>query len=365
MSLRFVSLAWAGIALITASSLAADQLVLLPAKPKVGEPFQVAVMPLPAGQPAEGQYVWQVTVADEAGNDITAGAAPATLPNAAALDMPAVVAGASYSFTLKISAPTASELALTAEAGASVMIVTSSQPAEAEPPATPMPAAAEAAPTPVPTPAIGDLEKMSAKLNAARDWARRVADLPKFESLVLPVEFFQTGLARRPDGTEGILEFDQRPILHAAMLHQAMYSTANRFPAESDPELFIEAWARERETFIASLVATERTKTLWREFLAAWEAEVGRENPARFREALIQAPLIVAGLLLEFDDRHIADAMTGGGPAERMGPGYGAAGYGGTSMYVPGGYSHAAVHHARVMSRIHYRHARRMARFGY
>lgn len=354
------------LALVSLSSglSAEEKLSLLPARPKVGEPFQVVLEPLPQAAAVEGQYTWDVTVKDEEQNVITTQPTAAEGPVAPMLSMPPAVAHASYTFKLKIAGPPARELVLLAESGSRTLVATSTTtPPGTAPPREVVPAEPEVAP-PAPSPENIELRRMGARLEAAKRWAKQVADLPKSDSLVLPVDFFESALARRPDGSEGILEFAHRPILDAAELHQAMMRAANQFPAETEPERFIEAWHAAREDFLLALpernAATAFIVELWAEFTDVWERAVLAENPARFREALIQAPLIVTGALLEFDERHIADAMTAGPPAgTRMAPA-------GTGVYTfGGGYSHAAVHHARVISRIHYRHGRRMARLGY
>jgi hypothetical protein len=320
--------------------------------------------PLPETPAVEGQYAWDVTVRDEEQNLITTEAAPAEGPVAPMLTMPAVRPHSQYTVRLKIQGPPPRELLLTAESGGRFLLLTSGQPAEA--PATeaevlPM---QPGSPPIVPTPDNIELRKMGERLEAAKRWAKQVADLPKSDSLVLPVDVFQNALAKRADGSEGILEFAHRPILDAAELHQAMMRAANQFPAETDPDRFVEAWHDARRDFLLALparnAATEFIVELWAEFTDVWERAVIEEDPARFREALIQAPLIITGVLLEFDERHITDAMTGGPP---IGTRMVAAS---TGIYsFGGGYSHAAVHHARAMSRIHYRHGRRMARLGY
>jgi len=340
------------VVLLATGAFAQERLTLAPEAPKVGEAFQVALVPAPE-MPAAGQFEWKVTVLDEEKNDITGTAAPAMLPDAPTLKMPAAQAKASYIFKLKTKTPS-KEYSLTAESGGTRLRQTGSAEkplSEGQietPPAAPM------------APSL-ELKKMGERLEAAKSWAKQTAVLPKSESLVLPVTFFQDKLAKRPDGKEGITEFAQRPILDAVELHRAMMAVANQFPADTDPDRFIEAWHDQKKEFLKVLpernAATALIVELWKEFTDVWELEVLKENKARFREALVQAPLVVLGILLEFDEQHIKAAMTGGPPAGTQG--------GGTSAYGGGIYTHAAVHHVRAMSRIHYRHRRQMARLGY
>jgi hypothetical protein len=276
------------------------------------------------------------------------------LPDAPNLKMPAAQAKARYSFKLTTKTPS-KEYSLTAESGRTRLLLTGSVEKPISDGQTDMP------PPAAPMEQSLELKEMGKRLEAAKLWAKQIAILPKSESLVLPVTFHQEKLAKRPSGKEGITEFAHRPILDAVELHRAMMAAANQFPADTDPDRFIEAWHDQQKEFLKALpernAATDLIVELWKEFTEVWEQEVLKENKSRFREALLQSPLVVLGILLEFDEQHIKAAMTGGPPAGTQTRG--------TSIYGGGVYTHAAVHHARAMSRIHYRHRRQMARFGY
>jgi hypothetical protein len=353
-----------GFALLFAARIGAqDKLVLSPARPKVGQPCKVMLDPLPADNALPGEYQWQIKVLDEEGNDVTATAAPGEGPNRPELTIATVGPDLQYHVTLtRTRGDTPMTFSLRAESGATVLaLVAGDLPMPGTPPPGLPPAPAPAVAVPEP-PTAGELREMGARLEAAKRWAEDIVTLPKSDDLVVAVDFFSTALAKRADGTEGLLEFTHRPLLDAAELHRAMYGAANRFPAESDADSFISAWHDEKPRFLKALeernANTPLIVGLWNEFTDRWEREALAAGKERFRVALTQAPMIVTGLLLEFDKKHIEAAMTGGPPA-------------GTSRgttTVGGGYygsSHAAVRHHRIMSRIHYRHERRMTRIGY
>jgi hypothetical protein len=234
------------------------------------------------------------------------------------------------------------------------------------PPVGPAPPAVQPAAVIPPPPLPRDPspnESVEQKLQSARIWAEGIAAVPKSDSLVLPVEYFQLALAKPRQNNVSLRTRTQTPLLDAELLYRAMHTAATSVPADGDPQLAVAAWLSEKPRFLAAMDSygqTDKTKLAWNEFVDEWQQEVTRVAPDRFQEALIQAGLIVTAVLLDYEKQHIEAAMTTGG---RVGPSRtsGASGgtYVGTSGYVP---THAAVHHERVMSRIYRRHDRRMAR---
>jgi len=211
--------------------------------------------------------------------------------------------------------------------------------------------------------------QLNEELKNTKPWAEQALTLPKGETLVVPVEFVRGALTTRPNKKDlGIIDMDVVSLLDAKYLHEAMYSVANRFPAEADTENFLSAWKTEKEAFLTKTADHSKdadgvslTRELWQEFLTVWEAQALQEsNKARFRDALLQTPLIVTGILLEFENKHIEAAMTGAGPASRT-TAKSASSTTGQSV----GSSHATRHHYRAMGRTYWSHYHKMARIAH
>jgi hypothetical protein len=371
-----MNLAFSALLLVGPSALAQERLTFSPSDLKVGQGFTVR---LPTDVP-DSAYEWKVKVTVQDGEvekDVTSQVAPGPFPNARELNLSTALAHARYAFTLTRTSgeQTSSFLLLLQFAATRGSEVTEGPPPGAGGPplgASPAPGAGVPPGTAATAPEL-ELKRMGERLEAVKKWAATTALLPKSESLVVSVDFFQLRLAKRRDGKDGIMEFAQRPILDAGELHRSMYAAANGTPAAASSDQVIDAWRIEKQEFLRNLVERNANTTLvvemWREFTDDWEQEVLRQNKERFREALLQAPLIVVGILLEFEKRHIEAAMTGVRPRTLPPTGtttgiitydYGY-GYGHGRGH---GYSHAAVHHARVMSRIMHHHERRMRRIG-
>jgi hypothetical protein len=99
----------------------------------------------------------------------------------------------------------------------------------------------------------------------------------------------------------------------------------------------------------------DRAQEAWAKFLLDWENQVIKTDKERFREALIQMPLIVTALLLDFEKAHIEAVMAGGGPKPSAG----------SSSRITTSVSGRRVHHTRRMNHIIEHHARVMRKLGY
>jgi hypothetical protein len=242
-------------------------------------------------------------------------------------------------------------------------------------PAPPVPGATAPTPSAEVAPKFLEDDKASVqdRLRAAHDWAERIAKFAKTDNLIVSIEFIKEAIGKRrehtSDSTKRLVHSDlkrqmDRPLLDAALLQRAVDAVLTSQPEDAAAATLELAWAAEKERFVSALVEeaaeAKSTSRLWRAFLDEWQAEAKRVAPERFRDALRELPLVITAILLDYERQHILNAMTGGGP---RGTATTAGGVGG--QYPIGfGASHAAVHHARAMSRIHWRHQRHMARFG-
>ena len=102
-------------------------------------------------------------------------------------------------------------------------------------------------------------------------------------------------------------------LVREVRMRRAVEKVLSSQPPQADAATLQLAWAAEKERFLSALVdeAAEARSTadLWRVFLDEWQAVAVRVAPTRFRDALIQAPVIVVGELLEFDEQHIAATL--------------------------------------------------------
>lgn len=220
----------------------------------------------------------------------------------------------------------------------------------------------------------------NARLLLSRDWAANAAAVRIDGEPVVSIDVIRNLIGFTTDPaiprTNSVLEADPKSLDNLARVSIAMNSVAEKFGTDSDPDLVIAAWDDAKNAFIAELAANEppaniipgkvfanRPKEAWSTFLDAWQIKALTADKTQFRQALIQAPVIMAGLLIGFEKDHIA-AVLSGGSLDKSGSsnlsGSGSAGSSGGS----GRISHLTIHHTRTMNRIVERHARRMNRIG-
>jgi hypothetical protein len=225
---------------------------------------------------------------------------------------------------------------------------------------TPAPSSGTIRPLPLPRdPSPG--EPVGQKLQSARIWAEGIATAPKSPDLVLPVEYFQLALSKPRQHNVSLKTRTQTPLLDAEALYRAMHGAATRIPEGVPPEQVIAAWMAEKQRFLAAMDEygqTDKTKLDWNQFTDEWQQEVMRVAPHRFREALFQAGLIVTAVLLEHEKLHIEAALTTG---VRVAPG-GAFASGGVVYTGPAIAGRSTTHHARSLSRMHYRYQLKLTR---
>ena len=356
--------------LAAAAHAAEDLFTIAPDPPEVGKALSITIKPeVMAKTPLWGIAAFK--------GDAPVAADMAGIPNAVVdgpkVDIPKPVADTKYVFTvaftrgnqpeetwkiiLDFTKMTASKLILPPSTGVT-------------PPVVPMPGAIPGAPPVAPAPLLSTGDSVQEQLAGARKWAEQIAKFQKTDNLIVSVEFFKEALNKtreyvREDkrAVKSTLQRKMdRPLLDAARFFTATENVLKSQPADADSATLELAWAAEKEKFITALVEenaeAKSTANLWRVFLDEWQAEAKRVAPTRFRDALTEGPLVLTAILLGYEKEHIQAAMTGGGPK------------GSTSTSSTGGssgtfgVSHAAVHHARAMSRIHMRNQRRLARIG-
>jgi hypothetical protein len=179
-------------------------------------------------------------------------------------------------------------------------------------------------------------------------------------------DFIVARLTESRDGRFSLQKEIRRPLVAAARFYRAAYNATKDPTNEAklrNPEDAKAAWKPARDELLTQLESIEqetaRAARLSREFLDDLEAEIERTQAAEFSAALREAAMLVGALLLEDDRRQRERIQSGEGP-EASGQDSGVTATSGSMGY---GASHAAIHHARVMSRIRMRSARRLERY--
>jgi hypothetical protein len=203
-------------------------------------------------------------------------------------------------------------------------------------------------------------EAIAERLGDARAWwnAHVIKELKK---PIVDEVFIRLKLTEDRESEFNLKDQIQTPLIAAARFYRAAYAAAE---ADKDGKAE-EVWKTERERLLKEIDADDQETSLVlqliRNFLDDLEAEIKSKTmgqPNKFGFALREAAMIIGKLLLKKVNDDIANL--GAGPS-----GDGRSRVEGTTFSGGDGYygtSHAAVHHARAMSRIRMRSTRRMAR---
>lgn len=211
-----------------------------------------------------------------------------------------------------------------------------------------------------PLPPPDDDLSINERINRASLWAQNAAAQQPTTDFVVSIDFIRSklGFTSDPARPTGVARYAQRSIADSAELYKTAITVANRFPADADPDQFISAWIISKAEFLNSpLLRSEGTEAqkAWAKFLTDWETQILKTDKSRFREGLLQMPLIVTGLLLDFEKAHIAAVMAGGGPKPSA-----SSSSRGTVPTARGRFGHN-----HMMNHIMRHHSRAMRRLGY
>jgi len=192
---------------------------------------------------------------------------------------------------------------------------------------------------------------------------KRLQDAAPPSDAIIPARFWRDAF----DSNETQLyRYDQMPLQSTEAYAKVMTDAAALPPTATALELQ-SAYERGKVQFLAMIQQTRTPQQHrgWTHFTTMWsnalfDAEKAgrfdRRNPAHIRAALTQSAAQLIELGKAVDAAHQQAADTGGIAAAAPGAAAAAQGAGGY------GYSHAAVHHERVMARIHYKYERRSYR---
>lgn len=204
-------------------------------------------------------------------------------------------------------------------------------------------------------------EAIAERLGDARAWWNANV-IKEFKTKPIVDEvFIRLKLTEDRESDFNLKDQIQTPLIAAARFYRAAYAAAE---ADKDGKAE-EVWKTQRERLLKEIDADDQETSLVlqliRNFLDDLEAEIKSKTmgqPNKFGFALREAAMIIGKLLLKKVNDDIANLGAGpsGDGRSRV---EGTTFSGGDGFY---GTSHAAVHHARAMSRIRMRSTRRMAR---